>query len=197
MASTRTAPLPAGTTDAMSLTDPATPLAPWLEQIWLDRYLDRELDEGAHAAFETYLLTRPHLIAALEADNALRALMHAAAARAPVLPSALPPHDATKVEAPTRLAYDLGMDASTSPCEFPGDPEARSMLVEFALPPGWRIAAMWVLDGAPPQPLPPPASAHAGRVTCRLPSGCRGRARLQLDLKQTGSDARRTVECRL
>lgn len=181
----------------MSLIDPAMPLAPWLEQIWLDRYLDRELDPGALAAFETYLLTRPHLIAALEADNALRDLMHRAAASPPGVPAAPPPRDAAVVEAPIRLAYDLGMDASGPPCEFPGDPEARSMLVELALPAGWRIAGMWVVDGAPRQPLPPPASADAARVICRLPSSCRGRARLQLDLQQAGSDARRSVECRL
>ena len=61
----------------MRLPDPFIPLRPWLEQAWLQRYLERELAPDEQAWFETYLLTRPHLLAALEADSALRAVLAA------------------------------------------------------------------------------------------------------------------------
>lgn len=44
----------------------------WLEQAWLQRYLDRALDAEEQAWFETYLLAHPHLLEAVEADTALR-----------------------------------------------------------------------------------------------------------------------------
>lgn len=47
-------------------------MSAWLEQAWLARYLDRRLTEEETAAFEAYLLDRPHLLDAVEADNALR-----------------------------------------------------------------------------------------------------------------------------
>ncbi len=47
-------------------------LKPWLERAWMDRYLDRSLDEEDAAWFETYLLERPELQAELAADLDLR-----------------------------------------------------------------------------------------------------------------------------
>ena len=47
-------------------------MAAWLESAWLARYLDRRLDGGELAWFEAYLLDKPELLAAVEADNALR-----------------------------------------------------------------------------------------------------------------------------
>jgi hypothetical protein len=47
-------------------------LASWLEQAWLTRYLDRKLNEEENAWFEAYMLDKPELIAAIEADSDLR-----------------------------------------------------------------------------------------------------------------------------
>ncbi|MBX3725913.1 MAG: hypothetical protein KF823_08345 [Xanthomonadales bacterium] len=44
----------------------------WIEQAWLQRYLDRALDAEEQAWFETYLLAHPHLVEAVEADTGLR-----------------------------------------------------------------------------------------------------------------------------
>ena len=52
-------------------------MPPWLEQAWLQRYLDRELTADEAGAFEAYLLDKPALVAALEADNTLRATISA------------------------------------------------------------------------------------------------------------------------
>lgn len=52
--------------------DATAPMTAWLEQAWLQRYLDRALDAGEQAWFETYLLAHPHLVEAVEADTALR-----------------------------------------------------------------------------------------------------------------------------
>ncbi|MGE4070440.1 MAG: anti-sigma factor [Lysobacterales bacterium] len=41
----------------------------------MDRYLDRELDDGERDWFEAYLLDRPQLIEELEADEAVRAAL--------------------------------------------------------------------------------------------------------------------------
>lgn len=53
-------------------------LADWLEQAWLQRCLDRELDPEELEWFEAYALDRPHLVAAIEADNRLRDALAAA-----------------------------------------------------------------------------------------------------------------------
>ncbi|MCG6117900.1 MAG: hypothetical protein MEQ07_06865 [Aquimonas sp.] len=50
-------------------------LPSWLEQAWLERYLARGLDSAQTAWFESYLLDKPHLIAQVEADSALRAVV--------------------------------------------------------------------------------------------------------------------------
>lgn len=47
-------------------------MASWLEQAWLNRYLDRKLEDDEAEWFEMYVLDRPELIAAIEADNDLR-----------------------------------------------------------------------------------------------------------------------------
>lgn len=53
--------------------DLAGRMTPWLERAWLQRYLDGALDPAEVAAFEAYLLDKPHLLAHVEADNQLRA----------------------------------------------------------------------------------------------------------------------------
>lgn len=47
-------------------------LSSWLEQAWLERYLARKLDDQETEWFEMYVLDKPELIAAIEADNDLR-----------------------------------------------------------------------------------------------------------------------------
>ncbi len=44
----------------------------WLEQAWLQRYLDRKLEDDEVEWFEVYALDKPELIASIEADNDLR-----------------------------------------------------------------------------------------------------------------------------
>lgn len=44
----------------------------WLEDAWMERYMERRLSEAESEWFEAYLLTRPRLVARLEADNDLR-----------------------------------------------------------------------------------------------------------------------------
>lgn len=51
---------------------PENALASWLEDAWLERYLDRGLSDSETAWFETYLLDKPRLIAAVGTDTALR-----------------------------------------------------------------------------------------------------------------------------
>ena len=46
----------------MSTLNPLQPMAPWLEQAWIERYLGRELADDERAWFETYLLDKPHLL---------------------------------------------------------------------------------------------------------------------------------------
>lgn len=47
-------------------------MAVWLESAWLARYLDRRLSDEEAAWFEAYVLDKPELIEAIEADNAVR-----------------------------------------------------------------------------------------------------------------------------
>ena len=44
----------------------------WLESAWLQRYLDRQLSDPESEWFEAYMLDKPHLIDAIEADTNLR-----------------------------------------------------------------------------------------------------------------------------
>lgn len=49
-----------------------TPMSAWLQQAWLARYLDRQLDGDETAWFEAYVLDKPELLAMIDADNRLR-----------------------------------------------------------------------------------------------------------------------------
>lgn len=49
----------------------------WLEQAWLQRYLDRELSAAENEWFEAYAIDKAALVQAIESDNALRDAMHA------------------------------------------------------------------------------------------------------------------------
>jgi hypothetical protein len=54
-------------------------MSPWLEQAWLQRYLARELAADETEWFEVYLLDKPHLVQAIEADTDLRVALNDAA----------------------------------------------------------------------------------------------------------------------
>lgn len=56
-------------------------MADWLEQAWLARYLDRDLDEAEVAWFEAYALDKPHLLDALDADEHVRTTVQAGSTR--------------------------------------------------------------------------------------------------------------------
>lgn len=49
----------------------------WLEQVWLERYLDRELTPSEEEWFEIYAIDKHHLVAEIENDNLLRDAIHA------------------------------------------------------------------------------------------------------------------------
>jgi len=54
-----------------------TRMAAWLESAWLARYLDRQLEGEELAWFEGYLLDKPELVEAVEAENLLKGALAA------------------------------------------------------------------------------------------------------------------------
>ncbi len=56
----------------MKLIAPNERMSGWLEQVWLQRYLERKLEEDETEWFEMYILDKSELIAIIEADNDVR-----------------------------------------------------------------------------------------------------------------------------
>lgn len=56
----------------MSSLNPTARMTPWLEQAWMERYLERQLADDELEWFETYLLDKPHLLDRWSTDLALR-----------------------------------------------------------------------------------------------------------------------------
>lgn len=82
----------------------------WLEQAWLTRYLDRELDGAETAWFEAYLLDKPELLIVVDADTRLRDAL-------------ADDTSAGRGDAPSASAYVTGSDAtaeSSSASVIPG-----------------------------------------------------------------------------
>jgi len=83
-------------------------LAPWLESAWMARYLERQLSADETAWFEAYVLDKPDLLTALEADTDLRDALHAdAASRAvadPMRDTTAPAADSPGANATARQA---------------------------------------------------------------------------------------------
>jgi hypothetical protein len=50
----------------------SNPMARWLEDVWLGRYLDRELSDEEQTWFETYMLDKPRILELVDADTRLR-----------------------------------------------------------------------------------------------------------------------------
>lgn len=69
----------------MNSDSPIPTMAVWLEQAWLERYLDRALSDHETAWFEAYVLDRAHLLEAIDVDTRLR---DACVAGAPAIESA-------------------------------------------------------------------------------------------------------------
>ena len=85
----------------MSTLNPLQPMAPWLEEAWIGRYLGRELADEERAWFETYLLDKPHLLDRWATELDLRdgidlAERQAGAARAAPAGVATPPTPITR-----------------------------------------------------------------------------------------------------
>lgn len=77
----------------MSHTEISPPAADWMERALLQRYLARTLSAQETDWFEAWMLDKPHIIAAIEADNDLRdglALASAARSGAAVMPRRAP-----------------------------------------------------------------------------------------------------------
>lgn len=49
----------------------SNPMARWLEDVWLSRYLDRELSDEEQTWFETYMLDKPRILELVDADTRL------------------------------------------------------------------------------------------------------------------------------
>lgn len=63
----------------MAPTMTPTRMSAWLDQVWLIRYLDRQLAGEEAQWFEVYAMDRPTLLATIEADTRLRDALAAAA----------------------------------------------------------------------------------------------------------------------
>lgn len=108
----------------------AIPLPDWLEQAWLQRYLNRELDAAESEWFETYAIDKPSLIAAIESDNSLRDGLHAWHAQG------------AGIEMPATVvtASPLGHDRESSPRR---NASPRRWLRPFAAAASLAIAAVF------------------------------------------------------
>lgn len=49
----------------------SNPMARWLEDVWLGRYLDRELSDEEQTWFETYMLDKPRILELVDVDTRL------------------------------------------------------------------------------------------------------------------------------
>jgi hypothetical protein len=79
----------------MSVPPNLQPLSPWLEDAWLERYLNRATNNEETAWFEAYMLEHPHVADALETDAAITAAL-----------SQQPPHSVQVRVALNRSAED-------------------------------------------------------------------------------------------
>lgn len=84
-----------------------TDLPQWLEDVWLQRYLDRLLDDQESTWFESYAMSRPVLMSAIDADNDLRdaVAMLPADAAAPAATSKAAANDPPTVTGAARVSW--------------------------------------------------------------------------------------------
>lgn len=132
------------------MTDTETPkrLADWLEQAWLARYLDRQLSEAEEEWFEAYVLDKPQLVAALDADSDLRDGMVLVVART---------GSARAVDAKPSDAAPPGVQSSEPDSVVPLSPSRRSTRPPWL---AWAMAASvslgvgWLLGQAGRESMP-------------------------------------------
>jgi hypothetical protein len=140
----------------------ATGMPRWLENAWLQRYLERELSDEEATWFEAYVLDKPTLVDAIEADNDLRDALAAAPAAAVVPVPRRSRHVPRWASAaavvlacgisgwgghwlslkgapvtignPTRLVFDTMRGAESPPRIEHADADTRWVVVEIAVP---------------------------------------------------------------
>ena len=87
------------------MTPTPTRMAQWLESAWLARYLERQLNEEESVWFEGYVLDKPELLAAIDADSRLRDALDAEQRAGTGWQGAPPP--TTRIEPAARPAAPL------------------------------------------------------------------------------------------
>ena len=230
-----------------------SPMPDWLQQAWLQRYLERRLSAEECAWFEAYVLDKPELLDQVEADNALRAVVcaepqsfaaggegpgdGAAASTAAAVVQPLPrdagpqrrasalgrwalaasfvagigfgalalqglvgSDEAAQDEsagAPPRLVYDSLRGSYSGPREDRGDPRARLMIVDIAMPLGSRIVRAEAELGERRVELPPALISGEGFATYTLPRSWRGRGRLHFELQDSSGATADPIEVTL
>ena len=127
----------------MTVYHPTDTMPAWLERAWMDRYLDRELDDGERDWFEAYMLDRPQLIEELEADEAVRAAV-------PSLPSEAADQLLGEAPAPTRtLRSSLRWLPLAAAASITGAVLSAALLQRDAVPVETAYAALLQRCGVP------------------------------------------------
>ena len=105
------------------------PMSPWLERVWLERYLERELSPEETHWFEAYMLDKPELLDAVEADTDLRDGLARAGSAAAVV------SEAPAAANVTTGAGAASGSAATPTRRFPGAwmPMAATLIVGIGL----------------------------------------------------------------
>lgn len=146
-------------TGAAHMGDLVNSMPSWMEEAWMQRYLDRDLTQEESNWFEAYCLDREHLMAAIEVDTQLRDLMarhggvlavpvrrpspHPVLAKAAalvtavalgaVLTASLQPGIAPEGNV-TRVVYDTLRGESAAPHVDHPESTSRQVVVDLAVP---------------------------------------------------------------
>lgn len=96
-----------------------------------------------------------------------------------------PPHG-TPASNPTRIVYDTLRAQASPPLVERGDPDARWVIVDIAVPSGAQVLSAQAVVAGEPAPLPIPAVSSEGFATYLLPSDWQGRTKLRFDLRLHG-----------
>lgn len=190
--------------------DQAGRLSEWLEQAWLQRYLDRELTEDEIIWFETYLLRHPSLASWLEADNLLRDAVavskdlpeasasgkHILGIWRPMLAAACTvmavglgwfagqQRQLPEYAVPSRVLYDTfrGSETPTSLVQspLPTGEQSPIYIADIAVPAGASISRIETIDSPDAKVLSTDPIVSDGFLTLVLPNHWRGKVVLQL-----------------
>lgn len=164
--------------------DPQSRASAWLERAWLERYLERTLDEDEIARFEAYALDKPELLREIDADTAVRDSLAAASPQQLAAGTPAAAADAAASTAPARRSLmpwfaaaaslllglalgQLGGDGAASVQASPGR-------VVFDTLRGEGLKARWDTVAAGKDSLlivDVAVASDAHRITARLPDG--------------------------